>query len=729
MNVKKISAVLTTILLSAAASATDWTGAVDSDWWNTGNWADAPEEPPTGYVGFADWRIKYSAAKKTTVDLGGRTVTLTDNLAVETSADWAITLTNGSLRIEAEGKGLDVHNGSSAARLTLTDVTVAVNVVKVGGAGWNGGGTGVVEQVSGTVTAGELCLVNGEASVGTYVMKGGTAHFDKVNFGANNWVSKGDQGTLRLEGGVLETDALVKEHNGCERPTLVFDGGILKLTSADAKLKHDWLTINVTSRGLGIDTEERDLTIEAGTIAEYAEDASLIKTGAGTLSLKDVRTWSGTVTVNGGTLDLGGGSVTGDIVYAGDGKIVNADLSSARTVTVCGRTVTLDSPLDRLLASAAAWYDPSDETTLTIDAEKNGVTKVANKSARGATMDATIYNAENGLPSLATMNGLTALAFTNNQGFVSARQTSTQAGKAIFAVSRRDDALRAEGVTDDSRAYSIGWCQGGWIWDAKGAFLIFEKGRESDFFIRYLNESGTSADKWLSKWGEGSENQVDYVRGLCLIDGLATGFAEDKDGSLELTADLSGCTLEYGEKERVSYGWSIHDGSRTAGLIGEALAYDRSLTQGEADLVRAYLVNKWIEGSRSVNCGTNVVEELTLENGTVDCHGASLAVGTLSGTGGFSSIDTLIVTDTLTVDRATDLTVAGDVDLTGSKITVDANVDDFDVVHTILTATGTITGLPTVVQEPGDKRRIVVRQNGKTLTVMCVHRGLVVVIR
>ena len=115
MNVKKISAVLTTILLSAAASATDWTGAVDSDWWNTGNWADAPEEPPTGYVGFADWRIKYSAAKKTTVDLGGRTVTLTDNLADETSADWAITLTNGSLRIEAEGKGLDVHNGSSAA--------------------------------------------------------------------------------------------------------------------------------------------------------------------------------------------------------------------------------------------------------------------------------------------------------------------------------------------------------------------------------------------------------------------------------------------------------------------------------------------------------------------------------------------------------------------------------------------------------------------------------------
>ncbi len=136
--------------------------------------------------------------------------------------------------------------------------------------------------------------------------------------------------TLTLSGGEFEAT-----------PT---SGNITNDLSIDGDLTFANATKSITFQGTNTLTGDRTLTVENSIhiengFGESGGSQSLVKEGSGTLILTGSNTYSGTTTVNNGTLQLGEDGVTGTTTVASDiavnsGAGLNVDANS--TITVSG---------------------------------------------------------------------------------------------------------------------------------------------------------------------------------------------------------------------------------------------------------------------------------------------------------------------------------------------------------------------------------------------------------
>ena len=749
----KVSLISALALFASVACAADWTGAEDSRWSNDANWSDNTLPGETDNVSFADWRIRYSANKVTVVDLEGTEKTVA-NIYVGTASDFPITVTNGTLRFTK----CEIANQGSACELIVSNAMLVAENITVGGNGWNGGGTGVVHQVDGSVVADKLCLGYGENGAGSYILENGNAVFTALNYGADIWTSKAGEGLFVLNGGTLSIDAINNGGcRGCEICTFVFNGGTLKLTADNSSLIPSWLTTTVGEGGLCIDTDGHDVSINAGRISAYDDAAALVKSGAGTLKLGDARTWAGPVSVLGGTLDLNGGTITGPLVLAGDGKIVNATVSTT-DITIMegyelapqlysefedgaysisalkvGPGASVVAPVKGLLSSAVGWYDPSDATTVLYD-ENGGVTNLLNKGVAGASCDMILKEATSESPYISQVNGLDAIVFTNNYGFEATSRVNMNLakGRSVFAVARC-------GETGDQKITPIEWSRGGYTWDHGQHLRLSVESGKTYAACRYLDDSDEEKDMWL-----GADNlalsasaYVNSARDLPDAEGTnvwvrVTGYS---GGNIIDNKNTTALKLKTGEENyRISYGWSKGGKSNSNGLVGEALAYDRCLADEESDLIHAYLGHKWVSSEIPAPVAKLNVGALALDGGTAGFEGSEVAVGNLSGTGTLNDLLSLTVTGTVTAKLAAEgaaIVVDAPLDLTGTTLVLDESafaLADVGDTATVFTATS-ITGKPTLRLAEGDKRKIKVRSTGTAITVERVRHGLCIILQ
>ena len=774
----------------------NWTGEVSTDWWDVRNWTrwpdnQTPESVPSamGEVSFEDGTM--DTHPNWTADLGGKTVALSEPIWVLTSAKIPVRIANGTVSCSY----LNIRNDSSLASLTLTNVDLTVNNSVNVGSHYASGGQGSLTVESGRLWATDLRLVQEEKEVSVVRINGGEARFHWFCCSRRG----GGDGLLELNGGTLKVPGFtyisweggpLAEVDGTTNINmrLVMNGGTLKawpnndgnINTGDFVPK--WMRVILREGGAVIDTNGYDLPFQATNLTVVANDGGFTKKGAGTLRVEQGVFWHGPTKVLGGTLDLCGGTVTGPLVLGGDGRIVNGTIATKditiqddyvfktgdwpsmdeqgfcriESLSVQGKaTVTPPINLNELLASASVWYDPSDAATLVKD-ENDGVVEIVNKGAGGASMNGKLFYDEGyfaGLgrtrvepPAMTNINGLTALAFTNNiTGFRTDGKVNFSGafGKSVFAVGKRVQAFydTYHGGSGNAEVYPIEWTGGSHIWHRDNLFgLSLQNGSTWNY---YRNAEGQ--ETWWNLYGANmSVDDVPYVasqRGKAQPAGEAPNIFARVTGLVSgERMDVSGSRAEALEnandgKARVTYGWSMGLERSSNGIIGEALAFARCLNETEAKIVQSYLERKWISSEIPEEYAMLAFGSLALGNdAALDLERSDATIGTLTGAGALVNAGNVSVTGTIEPqlqELGSALTVSGPVDVTGSTIVLDeADLAGWasNASRTVLTA-ASLVGVPAVSVPAGGKGKYVVSNTGTALVVTHVPAGMVVAIR
>ena len=772
----------------------NWTGEVSTDWWTVGNWINWPDgqtpESVTNEMGeasFDDWAINTHPNR--TADLGGQTVALSGSIWVCTGAEIPVRIANGIVSCSA----LNILNASSRASLTLADVDLTVNGSVNVAFHEEGGYQGSLTVESGRLSGTDLRLVQNENDVSVVRINGGEARF--------HWFCcsrlGGGDGLLELNGGTLKVPGFtyisweggpLAEVDGTTNINmrLVMNGGTLKAWPDNNESVNiwdfvpRWMRVTLGEGGAVIDTNGYDLPFQATNLTVVANDGGFTKKGAGTLKVEQGVFWHGPTKVLGGTLDLCGGTVTGPLVLGGDGRIVNGtiateditiqegyvfktgDWTSVDEQGVCRiaslsvqGAATVTSPLNWLLASASVWYDPSDAATLVKDVNGN-VVEIVNKGAGGTSMNGKLfydegYFAERGRtqvepPAMTNINGLTALAFTNNiTGFrTDGKVTFSGAfGKSVFAVGKRVQSFydSYRGGTGNAEIYPIEWTGGSWIWHSDNLFGLSLQSDNTWNYYRHAEGQET----WWNLYGANmSVDDVPYVasqRGKAQPVGEAPNIFARVTGLVSgERMDVSGSRAEALEnandgKARVTYGWSMGLGRTSNGIIGEALAFARCLNEAEAKIVQSYLGRKWISSEIPEESATLAFGSLALGNdAALDLDHSDATIGTLTGAGALVNVGNVSVTGTIEPqlqELGSALTVSGLVDVTGSTIVLDeADLAGWasNASRTVLTA-ASLVGVPAVSVPAGGKGKYVVSNTGTALVVTRIPDGMVIFVR
>ena len=771
----------------------NWTGKVSTDWWTVGNWVgwpndQTPESVPSAMAeaSFDDWAI--GTHPNRTADLGGQTVALSGPIWVLTGAEIPVRIANGTVSCSS----LNIRNASTLASLTLANVDLTVNGSVNVGSHWQPGGQGSLTVESGRLSGTDLRLVQEENEVSVVRINGGEARFHW--FCCSRW--GGGDGLLELNGGTLKVPGFTYISDGGPlaevdgttniNMRLVMNGGTLKawpnnygnINTGDFVPK--WMRVTLGEGGAVIDTNGYDLPFQATNLTVVANDGGFTKKGAGTLRVEQGVFWHGPTKVLGGTLDLCGGTVTGPLVLGGDGRIANGtiateditiqegyvfktgDWTSVDEQGVCRiaslsvqGAATVTSPLNGLLASASVWYDPSNAATLVKD-ENGNVVEIVNKGGGGDTMNGKLfydkgYFADRGRtqvepPALAEINGLTALAFTNNiTGFRTDGKVNFSGafGKSVFAVGKRVQAFydTYHGGSGNAEVYPIEWTGGSHIWHRDNLFgLSLQNGSTWNYYRHAEGE-----ETWWNLWHPNmSVDDVPYVasqRGKAQPAGEAPNIFARVTGLVSgERMDVSGSRAEALEnanegKARVTYGWSMGLGRSSNGIIGEALAFARCLNETEAKIVQSYLERKWISSEIPEEYAILAFGSLALGNdAALDLERTDATIGTLSGAGCFVNSGRVSVTGTIEprlAESGAAFAVSGPVDVSGARLVLDeADLADwaYNASRTVLTA-ASLVGVPAVSVPAGGKGKYVVSNTGTALVVTHVPAGMVVVVR
>lgn len=301
------------VALIGLLSGLDPAAATDAQWLAnpvTGNFNDAANwsggTVPTGTATFAA-----SAQTGITVTSGGTVLTLGGITLASTAAAYTFSQSSGSLSFT--GAGVVVNGGSATFNLTGTGLMSfmsgsagsATYVVGSGSAGLSFSNTSSAGNAT-VINNGGMIAFTGNATAGNARLVANAGMFDFSS-------TTGPLGDNKFTAGSIE---------GAGR--IVLGGGQLTVGSNN---------LSTTVSGVISDCGASDgcLNVSAG--------GSLVKVGTGTLTLTGANTYSGSTTINGGTL-----AISDDSNLGGDGSLVfNGGTLRFMTGLYVGRDITLNA--------------------------------------------------------------------------------------------------------------------------------------------------------------------------------------------------------------------------------------------------------------------------------------------------------------------------------------------------------------------------------------------------
>lgn len=586
-----------TFLLSGSNNSA-YTGAITVDAFGTGlstlNFASQASVPKASSI-----TLNYPAAGAT-----GNATTLSLN-GVSTPVETTLNMTsflNGtiSLRSQVTNTGTSsiggpiTVSGTAIVQMSITNGTLTLNgPVTAGGGGFNSassvfflrgaGGNGVV---NGTITLPGAQLSKTDANSWT------------INSTGNDWLTTGVLvGTLRTGAtGVLPSSSnLVLGQNDANTAVLALDG----FSQTVGSLASNPTTVGANTTGKSITSSTAaTLTVNQSVDTTYASlftgSASLVKAGAGSLTLSGASTTTGNIAVNGGTL-----VATALGAANGASGSLGASNVAGKTVTV-GSTGTLSFTSNNIFGNGV------------------GNANLPAVAVNGGTLTSTRYNVLGPV----SLSGATLT------------QSSTDSG-AYEGFQFRGD-VTVGGVAASSIATGNGAAN---HLNANTTFTVADAtgSAASDLVVSapLRNQSGdfASAVGGLTKAGPGTMelSALNSYTGATLVSG----------GVLKVSGSISGSTVTVDGATSVLMG--------SGGTVGAT-----TLTNGASISPGASPGILTVAGNFTMNSGTNFLGEVNgttvgtgydqlVVNGTVSLGNATLSLsGSYTGT---SDLFTLILND------------------------------------------------------------------------------------
>ena len=199
--------------------------------------------------------------------------------------------------------------------------------------------TGTFSQTGGTATVGILQMsgtaaaaVNGAGGNSTLTLTGGTfsaTTFNALSGGNNSTSTITIGGTAQVTLPVFPTNA--KGTSATANITFNSTTGYLRPTATSATYlpAGTFTTAKLTANGAKIDTNNFNITV-GQVLADDSTLGTLTKSGLGNLTLSGVNTYTGTTTINAGTLTINEGSIAGSSDIVNNGALAYALTTNAR---------------------------------------------------------------------------------------------------------------------------------------------------------------------------------------------------------------------------------------------------------------------------------------------------------------------------------------------------------------------------------------------------------------
>jgi fibronectin-binding autotransporter adhesin len=232
----------------------------------------------------------------------------------------SVAVTNASSSIMLGDNGTGIWNQSGGT-------TTAANQF------WGANQAGSIGQlnVSGGYLSAGNCILVSQRGAGTLNVSGGLVTTPWLAM--LGWTNSPATATVNLNGGTLAVSGVHENYSGqsaAGQATFIFNGGLLRSTSASATFLQGLDYTYVQNGGAMIDTQGYNDTIGQALLS-YAGTSSggMTKYGSGTLTLTASNTYTGLTTVNGG-LQLGDGvantgSVAGNIALLNSATLTFAN--------------------------------------------------------------------------------------------------------------------------------------------------------------------------------------------------------------------------------------------------------------------------------------------------------------------------------------------------------------------------------------------------------------------
>ena len=326
--------------------------------------------------------------------------------------------------------------------------------------------------------------------------------------------------------------------------------------------------------------------------------AGLVKTGKGVLRLLYNNSLTGVSEVREGIVEVcspypfGGADGTlkvfpGATLRLADGMVWSKDFAG----------------ISPFLFSADVWVDAS--TFVGVN-QGGTVAGIENLGTCGGSFTAqTVQNGANPLPELPTysadgMNGLPAFAFNGNQALVLPSYTNNTQNLAVFAVLKRGNTYKQwDGFASFSRTSATGNDNG-----TTGSFhgaessegkYTFYYGSGANLVDLNVGAAEIAAPHLLSVFTTNTLAKADVIRG----DGSTAAISASRTETSFLIdlVQLGGRLGINGSSQYVSA--NSTNNRMWTGLLGELLVFTRALSDDEAQFVRAYLAEKWLDAPQA----------------------------------------------------------------------------------------------------------------------------------
>ncbi|CAN7423228.1 autotransporter-associated beta strand repeat-containing protein [Caulobacter sp. LjRoot300] len=651
----------------------DYTDQDDASLWASGQYISDSDGDADSYFGTVGSSVQLAGLQFTTPDAtttvtvaSGQTLGVDGTIIVAPSVlNNNQAITGGNLTGASGGGGLVGIQQNGGGALTINSTIVD----NAGAVGFTKGGAGAVSLTGANSYTGATTLSAGRLTINSVANGGGASAIGAATAASSNLVLEG--GTLSYTGGTSTTDrGFTLVNGGAGAP-------VIEVTNAAANLTFGGQVVS-------------------------SDDAGLIKTGAGTLTLADgSNNYVGVTTISGGTLavdDLANGGVASGIgaATAASSNLVlqtNGELEYTGGTTSTNRGFTLASGQGRIDVAQAA-------TTLTMSGVATGAGTLVKNGAGTLILSGSSNYTGGTVVNAGTLRAGSLNAFGANTNLL----TVNAGGAAdLTALNMTVGAIAGAGAVDlGTRTLTLNGNNGTFTGTITGAGGLI-KGASGQQTINGCTNSYTG---------------VTDIRGALFVDclangGLASGIGASSAASSNLVIRDSGTLVYTGGTIATDRGFSLLSGAGYVQVNNAATELTFSgVVTGPGTLVKRgagiltltgannYTGPTQVEGGilragSATAFGTGANRALSMFNvagAAADFNNFNMSMGYLTG-GGPAGGNILLGSGTLTLTNpGGSATFRGAISGTGSIVLNSTLTQQLDTCNNSYSGSTTITG-------------------------------------